>query len=250
MAKRDKICLVLAAACLAFGVLLMKVYTAIRFTGFLFCCGAAALVVYVLLDCWGRKNQTGIVCKHIFWAFLAAGFLFFAVLEIRVISCARTDTATPVAAVVVFGAGVNGRSPSLSLLSRLEATLEYIQDKPDIPIVVTGSKGSGEEISEARCMADWLTAHGVPENRVYLEEQADNTEENIAYSLALLSENGVDVTDNIAFCTSDYHLCRAMYLRGSPNTVPVAAHMPAEYWPVTLNYYVREAFGLAAAIVF
>ncbi len=250
MVKRDKCCLVLAAVFLLFGTLLLKVYTAIRFTGFLLCCGAAALVIYVLLDCWSRKNRAGIVCKRVFWGLMAAGFLFFAALEARVISCARTDTTTPVSAVIVFGAGVNGRSPSLSLLSRLQAALDYVEDRPAIPIVVSGSQGQGEEISEARCMADWLTAHGVPENRILLEEQADNTEENITYSLALLSENGVDVTDSIAFCTSDYHLCRAMYLRGYPHTVPVAAHMPANYWPVTVNYYIREAFALAAAIVF
>ena len=27
--------------------------------------------------------------------------------------------------------------------------------------------------------------------------------------------------------------------------VPVAAHMPAAYWPLTANYYIREAFAVA-----
>lgn len=98
-------------------------------------------------------------------------------------------------------------------------------------------------------MADWLTARGVAPERVWLEEQADNTRENIRFSLAMLSEWGMDTTANIAVVSSDYHLCRAsMYMPG--NMVPVAAHMPARYWPLTLNYYIREAFGIAAELVF
>ena len=31
---------------------------------------------------------------------------------------------------------------------------------------------------------------------------------------------------------------------------PVAAYVPGQFWPLTVNYYVREAFALAAAIVF
>ena len=98
-------------------------------------------------------------------------------------------------------------------------------------------------------MADWLMDRGVDPGRIWLEEQADNTRENIRYSLAMLSERGMDTTANIAVVTSDYHLCRAsMYMPGT--MVPVAARMPARYFPLTLNYYVREAFGVAAELVF
>ena len=86
-------------------------------------------------------------------------------------------------------------------------------------------------------------------DRIWLEEQADNTQENIRYSLAVLAEQGIDAAADIAVVSSDYHLCRAsMYLPG--NMVPVAARMPARYWPLTANYFIREAFGLAAAMVF
>ena len=152
-------------------------------------------------------------------------------------------------AVVVLGAGVNGTVPSLSLQVRLEAALDYIADKPDIPIVVTGSQGPGEDISEAQCMADWLIDHGVAADRILLEDQADNTEENIEFSSAMLRDNGIDVTSNIAVVTSDYHLCRASILWSVPWMVPVAAHMPEAYWPLTVNYFIREAFAVAAEVL-
>lgn len=249
MKRTEKICHILAAFCLISGILLQSVFTAVRFTGFLLCCAAAALAVFALLTRWKENHRWALWLRRIFLGLLAAGFAFFCVLECWVVSWARTDHETPVTAVIVLGAGVNGTVPSLSLLTRLEAALDYVQDKPEVPIIVSGSQGQGEDISEARCMADWLIARGVEPERIWLEEQADNTRENIWYSMDLLSAQGMDATADIAVVTSDYHLCRAsMYMMG--NTVPVAARMPARYWPLTLNYYVREAFGVAAVLVF
>lgn len=246
MKKSEKICYILAGLGLLLGVLMLTVFTAVRFTGFLFCCGAAALVLFALLTRWKEKHPWALWCRRIFLGLLAVGFALFAALEVRVLSWARTDRETPVAAVIVLGAGVNGTEPSLSLRTRLDAALAYIQDKPDVLIVVSGSQGRGEDVSEARCMAGWLTARGVPQEQIVLEEQATNTEENIRYSLELLEERGI--AGNIAVVSSDYHLCRAaMYLGG--DMVPVAARMPARYWPLTVNYYIREAFGLVAAMV-
>lgn len=249
MKRGEKLCWLLAALCLLLGALMQFVFTAVRFTGFLFWCAAAVLALFALLTRWREKHRWALWARRGLLALLAAGFALFTVLEVRVLSWARTDYETPVSAVIVLGAGVNGTEPSLSLRTRLDAALAYIQDKPDIPVVVSGSRGPGEEISEAQCMYDWLTARGVPSERIILEEQADDTRENIRYSLALLSERGVDPTDSIAVVSSGYHLCRASrYMPG--NMVPVAARMPARYLPLEINYYIREAFAMAEAIVF
>lgn len=249
MKKSEKLCYGLAALCLLLGSLMLFVYTAVRFTGFLFFCAAALLVIFALLTHWSGKKRWALWCRRTFLILLAAGFLFFAIMEAWVISWSRTDRETTVEAVVILGAGVNGTVPSLSLLTRLEAALDYIADKPDIPIIVTGSKGPGEAVSEASCMAEWLIAHGVDPGRVILEEQANNTEENIRYSKALLAEMGISDSANIAVVSSDYHLCRAAWLWGD-GMVPAAAHMPTRFLLLTVNYYIREAFGMAAAVVF
>lgn len=99
-------------------------------------------------------------------------------------------------------------------------------------------------------MADWLIARGISEDRILLEDQADNTEENIRFSQELLADKGIDLTDNIAVVTSDYHLYRASLLWGTPWMVPVAAHMPGRFFALTVNYYIREAFAAAELLVF
>lgn len=249
MKRAEKICCVLAVCCLVLGALMRFVFTAVRFTGFLLWCAAGALVIFAVLTGWSREKRWALWLRRLFLSLIAAGFAFFAVLEVRVISWARTDTQTPVQAVIVLGAGVNGMEPSLSLRTRLDAALAYVQDRPDIPVVVSGSQGQGEDISEAACMAGWLTARGVEPERIILEERADNTKENIRYSLALLAERGIDAAGNIAVVSSGYHLCRASMYMGE-NMVPVAASMPIKYFPLTVNYYVREAFGVAAELIF
>lgn len=249
MKKTEKLCYLLAALCLALGASMLLVYTAVRFTGFLFCCGAAALVVFALLARWREKRPWALWARRILLGLLAAGFAFFAVLEGWVLSWARTDGETPVEAVIVLGAGVDGTTPSLSLRTRLEAALAYLEKWPGVPVVVTGSQGPGEAVSEAACMADWLAARGFPEERIVLEDQADNTEENIRFSLALLEERGVDTTGPIAVVSSGYHLYRAS-LHMAGNMVPAAARMPVRYLPLTVNYYIREAFAAAAELVF
>ena len=240
---------ILAVVLLAAEVSLRLLYSPMRFTAFLLLCAAALSLVWGFLEA-RREKKPFRIARRVLVGLLALGLALFAVLEIQVIRWSRTDWETQPAAVVVLGAGVNGTEPSLSLLVRLEAALDYISDKPDIPIVVTGSKGPGEDISEAECMADWLIAHGVERGRVLLEDQADNTEENIRYSREILREQGVDTTANIAVVSADYHLYRASLYWGVPWMVPVAAHMPLQYLPLTINYYIREAFAAASLLVF
>lgn len=236
--------------CFLLGASMIFGYTAMRFTGFLLWgAGLFLLVLGVLAPLCGAGKRWAKVLRRTLLILFAAGLLLFAAMEIWVLSWARTDEETSASAVIVLGAGVNGTVPSLSLRVRLDAALEYVQDKPDIPIVVTGAQGPGELITEARCMADWLAARGIDASHILLEEQATNTRENIAYSLELLAASGVDVTDNIAVVSADYHLCRAAYLWSAPNMVPVAAEMPGYYWPLTLNYYMREAFAMAAEVL-
>lgn len=249
--RKRTILYALAVISFLFGVTLMRVYSAVRFTGFLFCLAAGVIVLWAVCDRWSERAKAGKIAKRILAVLLVLGVLLFTFLEAEVIRRSKTDHETAVAGVIILGAGVNGTVPSLSLRVRLDAALEYLADKPDIPIVVTGSKGPGEDISEARCMADWLIAHGVDEKRILVEDQADNTRENIAFSKAMLHENGYDTLASYAVVSSDYHLCRAAVYWGTPAyMVGVAARMPETYQRslLTVNYYIREAFALAAEL--
>ena len=245
----------LLAASLAFLVLgaLLRAVPGMRFSAFLSLCAAAVLLLFCTLERLARRGHRAAAwCELALIGLLMAGFALFAVMETMVVLGSREDgTDEPVSAVIVLGAGVNGETPSLSLVTRINAAERYLRDHPDVPVVLSGGQGSGERITEAECMRRALVERGVDEGRLYLEEQSTSTEENLRYSRALLEELGVDTAQRVAIVTSDYHLCRAKLMWGGV-TAAVPARMPsALYFRIlTVNYYIREAFGLAAYFVY
>lgn len=243
---------VLAVLCAVQGIV-CAVVPGLRFGALLLFCAAAFCAVMAALRCLAGTRRWAKICRGVLLALFCAGFAFFLVLEALVVSGASGDAGdAPVSCVVVLGAGVDGTRPSLVLWSRLNATLEYLADKPDIPVIVSGCQGPGEEISEAECMYRWLTARGVDGHRVWKEERATSTRTNFRNSFDLMAERGIDPTANFAFVTSDFHVYRAKKLAGVPWAYGVAASLPRSpyYDLLTANYYVREAFALANEMLF
>ena len=224
-----------------------------RFSGCLLLGAAALLTADLLFSRWARRSSIGWSCRFAFRAALALVLVPLSILEICIIHEGKKPPAErDAAAVVVLGAGVNGKEPSLSLRTRLDAALTYLEGHPEIPAVLTGGTGYGEEISEARCMYDWLTARGVDPDRLILEEQAEDTSENFALARPLLGEAGVDpARDAVAVVTNDFHMARAKLLaqrQGYGDALGVPAELPWAH--LEINYYLREAFAMVKALVF
>lgn len=224
-------------------------YRPVRMLG-LICAGIGILLfIFRFLSEREKRSRGAKYAKRILSVLLALGILTFAGLETFILANDETDEQRTPSAVIILGAGVYGTTPSVALRARLDAALVYLADKPDIPIVVSGGQGNAEDITEAECMHRYLSERGIDGSRILREEEATNTKQNIEKSLAVLAVKGYDVTDEIAVVTADYHLARAKVLFGTPNFIPVAAHTPLRYLPMTINYYVREAFGLARALI-
>ena len=254
MTKRENIQGAAAALLALAGVVLMTVRPwGMRFSGFLLVGLAVVLIVALLLDRWAAVSKTGRLCRRIFQTALTLVLVPLICIEVYVINVGRSDlSALPADAVVVLGAGVNGKSPSLSLYTRLTAALDYLEENPDVPVVLTGGLGYGEEITEARCMYDWLTARGVDPARLIMEEQAGNTAENFAFSKELLEEQGIDPAENlVAVVTNDFHIARSRLIaarQGYGHAFGVPAKLPWRHLEV--NYYLRESFAMVKTWIF
>lgn len=254
MRSSEKIqCVIAAVLALAGAVLLTVRAWGMRFSGFLLVGLAAVLVLELLLGRWAKVSKTGRLCRRIFQTALTLMLVPLICIEIYVIDVGSSDpSALPADAVVVLGAGVNGTQPSLSLYTRLTAALDYLEENPDVPVVLTGGLGYGEEISEARCMYDWLTARGVDPARLIMEEQAGNTAENFAFSKELLEEQGIDPAENlVAVVTNDFHIARSRLIaarQGYGHAFGVPAKLPWRHLEV--NYYLRESFAMVKTWIF
>lgn len=243
---------VLAALCGALG-LLCRAVTGMRFSAALLLSLAAFFTLLALLRHLGESRRWAKRWERVLEGVFCLGAAFFLVLEAVVIAGAHTDAeGHDVSCVIILGAGVNGTVPSLSLKTRLDAALDFLADKPDVPVICSGGQGGGEEISEAECMARYLISHGVAAERILREERSASTRENFDFSLALMAEEGIDTTADFAFVSSDYHLARARRMAGVPWVYGVAAKMPRGVYfdALEVNYFVREAFGLAHELVF
>ena len=181
---------------------------------------------------------------------IGLGAALFLVLEGFILSGAHTEEAQKVDCVLILGAGVDGTVPSLTLQSRLDAAIAYLKDWDEIPVIVSGGQGPGEEITEAEAMRRYLEANDIAEDRIVIEDQSASTEENMAFSKEAMEEIGLDPDHAVvAVVTSEFHLYRAKLLarRYGLNPVGVAAETPI--FMLKVNYFVREAAALAKTIV-
>ena len=112
-------------------------------------------------------------------------------------------------AVIVLGAGLDGDQPNTILRERLDRAAAFAEAHPDTLIVVSGGQGSDESIPEAAAMRNYLMKLGIDESRILTEDRSTTTEENFAFSLALLESVGLTADTPVAYVTSEYHCYRA-----------------------------------------
>ena len=252
LTKRERRLFAAALVFLALAVLLRFV-PGLRFSALLCLCATAVLFIFYLLEHFARRGHRAAAwCELALIAALLLGFSLFTVLETMVVRGSFADESdAPVSAVIVLGAGVNGETPSLTLRTRIDAAAAYLEEHPDVPVILSGGQGPGEAITEAECMRRALVRRGADESRLYPEERSTSTQENLRYSRAILEELGVDPARRVAIVTSDFHLCRARLMWGG-DTAAVPAHLPSALYfqCLTVNYFIREAFGLAAYFVY
>ncbi|MDE6724954.1 MAG: YdcF family protein, partial [Ruminiclostridium sp.] len=152
-------------------------------------------------------------------------------------------------AVIVLGCKVQkSGNPSLMLSKRINAAYEYLAENPNIICIVSGGQGSDEPGSEAEVMKACLVEKGIDENRIFEENRSESTRQNIEFSLDLLKENNIEVTE-AAIVTDGFHQYRASLIAKEYGLRPTAVNAETPPWLVAV-YWVREWFALSHRFVF
>ena len=152
---------------------------------------------------------------------------------------------------LILGCQVKEDGPSILLRDRLEEALDYLEDHPDLTVVVSGGQGPDEPTSEAQAMADYLIANGVDGEKILLEAFSHNTAQNFSYSKKHLDEAQIDYSDGILVVSNGFHLTRARMLAqraGFEEVYTLAA--PTSHLPSILHMYIREPLALVKSFVF
>lgn len=178
---------------------------------------------------------------------MLAAIALLAVVETGCMISANLKKPAENATAVVLGCRVYGERASLSLVERLEAAYDYLEENPQAVCVVSGGQGSGENISEAECMYRWLVAKGIDASRIYKEDKSTSTEENIAFAKDVIKAN--DLNKDVAIITSEYHSYRAGAI-AEKNEISYGTHAGKTAIWLFPTFYVRELYGILAEWIF
>ena len=193
--------------------------------------------------------------RPIIWKLLLAlvilGVLLFSALSAVIGVNARSQIVGEPQAMVILGCQVKSWGPSILLQDRLDTALEYLEEHPDLPVVVSGGQGPDEPTSEAQAMYDYLVEHGIAAERIVQEDQSHNTVQNLLYSRDQLVELGLDpAEDSVLFVSNGFHLARIRMLaeRHGYGAVSTLA-APVSDMPSAVKMFFREPLALAKSFL-
>lgn len=206
------------------------------------CAGIAGVILcYFLLGLLGRSHvMAAKVLKTVLSSVICIGVVAAALTFAVIHKAAQGDANAQEEYLVVLGAGVRGTTPSTILGDRIGAAADYLNENPDVICIVSGGQGPGEDISEAQCMYDRLTAAGIDPERIWMEDQSTSTRENLQFSLDLIEMKTGSRPDALRVLSSEFHLYRAAMVAEKCG-ISISG-VPAKTSHVTLwvNYMMRE----------
>ncbi len=205
------------------------------------------------IDVYSYKGSPKRLWLKALIALIVAGALLFAVSGLCVMSGAQTRIEDEPEIMVILGCQVMPWGPSLLLQDRLDTALAYLEDHPEMTVVVSGGKGDDEHQSEAQAMHDYLVERGADSGQIILEDQSSNTHENLIFTSELLREMGYDTTREFVVVSNGFHLTRIGMLWervfGTQENLNTLA-APSSHIPSRLKMYVREPLALIKSFVF
>lgn len=237
--KYARLLWIIAAGLFLLGLLIYTCLIGFSFSAYLcFAFGALSGCFGVLLHFWQKK-----AARILLWVLVSLSCLVLIAAIITgclILRPSFAEVPENMPYIMVLGCGVNGDVPSLSLQERINAAYDYLSENPETICIVSGGQGDGENISEALCMYQHLTAMGIDDSRIWMEAQSTSTAENLRYSIALIEGKTGIRPERIGLLSSDYHLFRAGLVADAQNiaAVPIPAKTT---WPsLWLNYFLRE----------
>jgi uncharacterized SAM-binding protein YcdF (DUF218 family) len=171
--------------------------------------------------------------KRLILVLIIAASAYITVITVKMVQASNHVPQQNATSMIILGAKLKGDQLSLTLKSRMDAALIYLQKNPSTQVVVSGGQGSDELVPEADAMKDYLIMHQINPERIQVEAKSTNTFENIKFSKSLLRG------DRILIVSNDFHLLRAKMIAKRQGLIvdTLPAPTPKSVW---LQLYARE----------
>jgi uncharacterized SAM-binding protein YcdF (DUF218 family) len=189
----------------------------------------------------GARAIRWVLQRLLLIALVLGGYFVFTGVQVWLTS--RHHDARPVQALVVMGAAQYDGVPSPDLVARLQEADSLWKQHLASTIVVTGSKETGDQYTEAQASATWLEQQGVPGANI-VEVGGDDSWTNLSLAAAALHQRGLT---KVLIVTDGFHEDRSLAIASnvglqawpSPTT-----NSPIKGW-ATFPYYAKETVGVA-----
>ncbi|MCC0667835.1 YdcF family protein [Clostridioides sp. ZZV14-6153] len=243
------------------------VFGGISFSGFFLVIGTLLIVYQILKKKIKEKKVFYKVLKILISVFL----IVFIITESLIIFYPKNSFETKSDYLLILGASVKKTTPSTTLKGRLNTALKYLKVNNECYVVVSGGKGNGENITEAKAMKDYLVKkgngeniteakamkdylvkNGIDNNRIIEEDKSTNTYENFKYSKLKIEEHSRKRIKDIKvkIVTTDFHVLRSKILASRNEYKNIAFYASKSKLSFVPTYYTREFFAIWKTIVF
>ena len=208
-------------------------------------CLIGIILFYTLMPLLGMRFPTvAKIATRIFTVCLMIGLLVVGSTEAVIIHKSFGDPKEHVEYMVVLGAKVNADGPSVSLWDRICGAYEYLEAHPDVIAVVSGGQGTDEPITEAECMYRELVNLGIDPRRLWIEDEATSTWENMKFTLDLIEEKTGIRPEKLGVLSSEYHLFRASLFAKACDVEFVGIPAKTSRLSQAINHFMREVAGV------
>ena len=215
------------------------------FSALVCCCLIAIIAFYEITHMLRLRYPKAVkILRKIFTICLIIGILIVGVTEVIIIEASFGDPVEQVDYLLVLGAKVRVTGPSASLWDRIYAAYDYLDAHPDVTAIVSGGKGADEPITEAEAMYEELVALGIDPDRIWIEDKATSTWENMNFTLALIEEKTGTRPEKLGVLSSEYHLFRASLFADACGVDFVGVPARTSRISQMINHFMREVAGV------
>lgn len=224
-----------------YGVIISYAGLSSSFSWFWLFLGVVCILIFVIIR-YMLKHSISLnrSVSYIFTILVIVGVSIFIFVEGLIIYHGNHKADPNMDYLIVLGAQVRGTRITNTLQKRLKAAKIYLKDNPDTLVIVSGGQGSGEDISEAQAMKNYLISNGIAEERIIMEDKSTNTVENITYSKKLLDKDDADV----AVVTNGFHVFRSVSIAKRQGLINVQGLSAPSDSILFISYYIREALAV------
>lgn len=179
--------------------------------------------------------------RYVFRTLVALGLAIFIICQGCILTQFFSKGEPEADYIIVLGAQMRDWGPSVVYKARLDSAIEYLNDNPDTKVIVTGGQGANESVSEGEGGKTYLLEQGIAEDRIIVESESLDTNQNISNALNLVE---VTADMKIGIVTNNFHVFRGVMIAKrytDADVTGIAAFTEYQYLP---NNMVRETFGI------